>query len=295
MYHAQYRLHDPRNGTVSATSSKKEPNTQHTEITVTSPEFHNIHVNRHKWFLDLNFVGASLTKTSELEIYAAPANGIFYRGIQVYPTKTLHTYNFLRNIDLTEDRVLKDPWTAAYILGITFISSDNKELISSVVQSTEESWESRSIPFVSIFWAKPSTTFIETVGELKQAGAFLRKDVVQMYFRHIPPAKISPINLRPVEAAMLERALKALATLNITTHSIIVVESLGENVLGEVKNNQIYIARKAFQMGTKVLAGTILEEWIHTTHNYLDCSRSMQNYLIDLIMTLCEELHGEPI
>lgn len=126
----------------------------------------------------------------------------------------------------------------------------------------------------------------------------LRKDALALYLKNCPTKAIEPTALTRLESAMLSRALAVLPTIGITIDDstpIVVTESLGENVLGKAQDNTIYIARTAFHMGTKILAGTIMEEWIHLIHKHDDCARSMQNYLINLIMTLAEEIRGEPI
>ena len=71
------------------------------------------------------------------------------------------------------------------------------------------------------------------------------------------------------------------------------VKSLGNEVLGQAKNGNIYISERTFHMGTKMLAGTLFEEFLHLEHHLYDESREMQNYLIDVIMSLGEIANGD--
>jgi hypothetical protein len=48
-------------------------------------------------------------------------------------------------------------------------------------------------------------------------------------------------------------------------------------------------------MGTKMVAGTLMEELIHVEEKIQDCTRTLQNFLVNRIMSLYEETKGEPL
>ena len=73
------------------------------------------------------------------------------------------------------------------------------------------------------------------------------------------------------------------------------VESLGTDVLGLALDETIYLSHRAFTIGTKSVAGTIIEEFIHLKHGYHDCTRNMQNYLLDRMVSLGELATGGPL
>lgn len=138
---------------------------------------------------------------------------------------------------------------------------------------------------------------MQTVAELHdERNQSLRQDVALCYLRNRPAAEVTETVLNTVEQTMLKRALASLASIGVKPDQrLVVTETLGKYVLGEAKEGTIFIAKRAFHAGTKMLAGTIFEEYIHLTQHHSDCSRSMQNFLIDQIMTLIEEIRGEPI
>ncbi|MDP9645853.1 hypothetical protein J2793_001286, partial [Paraburkholderia caledonica] len=47
--------------------------------------------------------------------------------------------------------------------------------------------------------------------------------------------------------------------------------------------------------GTKQLASTLIEEYIHLRHGWKDMTRELQNFLFDKLVSVGEELVGEPL
>ena len=82
---------------------------------------------------------------------------------------------------------------------------------------------------------------------------------------------------------------------SISDYPVVVSEFLGEGSLGRAHDNKIYISKRALMMGTKMLAGTLLEEFLHLKHKLGDETRDMQNFLIDSVISLGERLTGEPL
>src|SRR3546814_10982023 len=74
----------------------------------------------------------------------------------------------------------------------------------------------------------------------------------------------------------------------------VIVESMGPGILGMAKGQKIYIARENFNLGTKQLACTLIEEFIHLRHKVPDCSRAMQQNMLNRLVTVGERLTGEP-
>jgi len=103
--------------------------------------------------------------------------------------------------------------------------------------------------------------------------------------------------LSPVNQEMLEKAKTFLKALNITIDDFEIVPSqgMGENMMGRALKGKIYISEMAFQMGTKQVASTLLEEHCHLKLNCEDFSRKMQNWLFDKILSIGEEINGEPL
>jgi hypothetical protein len=66
-------------------------------------------------------------------------------------------------------------------------------------------------------------------------------------------------------------------------------------VLGLSTNNKVFLSKEAFAQGTKIVAGTLYEELLHHETRMADMTRSLQNYLINKIMSMYEENTGEPM
>jgi len=43
------------------------------------------------------------------------------------------------------------------------------------------------------------------------------------------------------------------------------------------------------------VASTLLEEWVHNYHRCADFDRNMQSWLFDKILSIGEEINGEPL
>lgn len=70
------------------------------------------------------------------------------------------------------------------------------------------------------------------------------------------------------------------------------------NILANIElteDNTIHLSRRVFNMGAKMVVGTLLEEYWHLKHGYDDESREFQNFLIDLIVTQQERIRGRRI
>lgn len=282
------------NGAITTERNANE-NSSSSIITVTGTEFAAVHSQRSKWFLELDGTERSLVSDDRVQIFSG-SRGIFYRGIKVSNVETLFTYNITKSLTLTEDRTAKDLYEIIPILDRAIASCEDKTLIRSIACAEQNTWEGKQISF-NYCSSEPSETFMRVVGDLhNRRDSALRNSALQFYLRYVKPTALLPVCLTKLERAMLTRALSALKTINITpTAEIIVTDTLGTDVLGEAKDGKILLSRRAFSMGTKMLAGTIFEEHVHLTEHHYDCSRGMQNYLIDKIMTCAEEIRGEPI
>lgn len=282
------------NGAITTERNASE-NSSSSIITVTGAEFATVHSQRSKWFLELDGTECPLVSDDRVQIFSGP-RGIFYHGIKVSNVETLFTYNITKSLTLTEDRTVKDLYEIIPILDRAIANCEDETLIRSVVCAKQDAWEGKQISFNYCF-SEPSETFMRVVGDLhNRRNSSLRNSALQFYLRYVKPAALLPVCLTKLERAMLTRALSALKSINITpTAEIIVTDTLGADVLGEAKDGKILLSRRAFNMGTKMLAGTIFEEHVHLVEYHYDCSRGMQNYLIDKIMTCVEEIRGEPI
>ena len=266
-----------------------------THIVVVGESFLSIHHNRRDFILQ----GEPTEVYNPVEIYDSPSKGFFYKSIFIggLSKRSLLTYNLLDRITLTEDRTLKDLFDAEWEIVGAIKQSNNAQLIKKIVTAGEEFYESE-LHFTHNA-GKPSDTFLEVVTRLAEEEHPNLSDsaeaVAKQYVEEDSP---TIIELTKVQEIQLERARSFSETLGLFTDEefpIVVVETLGKNVLGRAKKGKIFLAREVFEMGTKMVAITLIEEYIHLKHGHGDMTRGMQNLLFNKIVSLGEELIGEPL
>ena len=107
------------------------------------------------------------------------------------------------------------------------------------------------------------------------------------------------IVITAVQKMSMDRALDFCARIGFQirdAYPIKVVESLGEGVLGLAVNETIYIAERVFHLGgAKQLASTLIEEYLHLRHGWKDLTRELQSFLFEKLVSVGEELVGEPL
>lgn len=232
------------------------------------------------------------------EVHHGESNHIYYRGVRVakIDKPSLFTYNITEKIDLTEDRTIKYPWYATEYVWRTIAMCEWDRVITTVVTPPAQYWES------SLFFSGStySETFKTTVLKLAKSFANNLNASAKKLVHAGSLADLlagESVKLNKLDKARVEKATHFLETLGyaISEYPIQVSEFLGDSVLGAAQNGTIYISRRALMMGTKMLAGTVLEEYLHLKHKLEDESRGMQNFLIDALMSFGEQITGEPL
>lgn len=260
---------------------------EHTIITV---EGHGID----QAFADMSLIFCDspiLASTDKVEVRAGRSDRFFYHGVRVckLPTSSLFTYNFLAKEDLTEDRTLK---YEGYVYGVfaKYLTQINDESILQRVLTAPEGTFEYNLDFDG---ATPGQSFINVLKE-HYGDAFLNKSARKLA-RTMSLFDEPEIVLDAVQAKMLERAIAFLTIIgfNVQQYPIKVVRLHG--AMGQAKEGKIFIDPVAFRMGTKQLAGTLFEEWFHLTEGCHDNTRTMQNFLVDTVMSMGEKIIGEPI
>lgn len=226
-------------------------------------------------------------------------NRIFYRGVHAGMAEraTLYTYNLLVKSDLTEDRTLKysngslDSHAARALLLCT-----DKEILRTCLSARKDDYE-RHFTFATYWEASPE--FYAVIDEL-HANKILMNNESLWNFLYKNGAKKDVSDYTPTdeEQATLARAIAFCKRMGytITDYPIVLVEHLGDGILGIAKERKIWISRKNFAMGgCKMLAATLIEEFIHLRFGYEDFSRGFQNHILEQMVTLGEQLLGETL
>ena len=103
-----------------------------------------------------------------LEYFPRPSEHVYYRGMRVMdlPKPALMTYNFLKRIDLTEDRTAMYPYSLESDIRSYIAGSDEPILIDAVITANKGVYEAR-VDFDDSYSA-PSETFTKRVHKLQK-------------------------------------------------------------------------------------------------------------------------------
>jgi hypothetical protein len=228
-----------------------------------------------------------------LEIYPGTSKKIYYQGLKVFETEKpgKYTYNLTGNVTLTEDRTLASWWMVSRGI-IRGLSLAREDILQTVLLAGKDCWEWEADWDVHFGFVPEA--FREKVGNLAQIQRFkLPESVIQCFLpKEIPPEA----ELTAVQIASICRAKTFCEKIgHKITEPVVVVKSLGSGTLGSVMDGKIVLSLEVINMGTAMIAGTLLEEHFHAVTGMSDCTREFQNYLINAIVALGQEMTGEPL
>lgn len=269
-----------------------------TKIIVVGEQFESVFAGRNQYILeDMPWVMAD----SLMEVRNYPNNHFFYRGVRVMqmPCKSIYTYNTNQALDLTEDRTVKYQWEPMQRISLAVLHSTDKSLIRTIVGAKDDTLEGK-LDFHG-YSTKPSDEFLAIVGDMMCDKLTNVNSTAMCVWKEATSKEIEPreIEMTKVQAMSMERALDFCAKIGFEirdAYPIKVVESLGSGTLGLAHNETIYIAERTFQLGgTKQLASTLIEEYLHLRHGWKDMTRELQSFLFEKLVSLGEEMLGEPL
>ncbi len=265
-----------------------------TRVVISGPKIIALHEGSHRYFI----AGEPTHRLKCVEVHARATDSLFYRGIKVadLPTPSMHLYNVTEDLELTEDRTAKSVHMALYAIARSILACDDPDLIRGVVSAHKDYLEHT----LDLDWngVKPGRTFMEVVGALvRDRSLSINQSARAAYEKHarnvIQPDEVV---LTPVERKMLDRASAFCGEMGFPiSYPVLVVESLGPGYLGLARDGKIYIAHRVFMQGTKQVASTLIEEYVHLKHSLRDCTRELQTFLFDRVVSLGEELRGDPL
>ena len=278
-----------------------EPTTDKTLVCVTGEEFAQVHDNRYQFLIDPNREKLGRVQQG-LQVYRGKAGGYFYKGVVVHmPERLIYAFGYeLTNYcELSEDRVAMYPmYDHKRFVTHWLQNCTNKELLREVLTCDESFYKEGAFDYDAQL-IDPSDAFRAVVEKLvSEKISKVNQSAIKAVERY-NKARLSPkpVELSIIEQKQLDKAIgfcKALGFM-VDEFPITVVESLGTGTLGIAKNQQTFLAREVFDQGTKRVAGTLIEEWVHIRHSLYDCTREMQNFLLDRMVGLGERVRGEPL
>ncbi|MET3232222.1 UNVERIFIED_ORG: hypothetical protein ABIC54_004427 [Burkholderia sp. 1263] len=237
----------------------------------------------------------------DIEIRRRPGSTFYYRGVRVqdFSKEGLYTYNDNSHIELTEDRTVKNQWEPAYRIARGLLKASDEMMLREVITASDNTLEG-GLDFHG--WGiPPSATFLKVVGDCMADRMLKVNRTAMKVWKEATSKEFSPreIALTRVQQMSVDRALDFCERIGFQirgAYPIKFVESLGEGGLGLAQDETIFIAERVIHMGgTKQLASTLIEEYIHLRHGWKDMTRELQTFLFDKLVSVGEELVGAPL
>ena len=283
------------NGEAFMTATKPEPEAGMTTIVVHGEAFFDVWAERSKYILS----STPLEVREGVEIHPGMSDVVFYRGMRAYrlDQPSAFTYNITRKCDLTEDRTIKHWWDISTAIRSGLTHSENESIIRTAVTAAKGTFEAA----LDFGGSAPEKPFLKVVAELtREFNGDLNdtaRRAAQVWNMDQLHETTAAMKLNEVDQARLDKACDFCEGMgfNVREYPIIISEYLGDEVLGRAHDGRIYISKRTLMMGTKMLVGTLMEEFIHLRHKLYDETRTMQNFLIDTIVSLAERVNGEPL
>jgi hypothetical protein len=271
------------------------PKEGHTTIQVCGDAFYKAFEKLDEVFLVNR---APIWKNASLEIYSGTTSKLYYRGIYAgnFPKPMRYTYNVLTPLDLTEDRTIKSQHLWWYAVSKNVLVCTDSELIENIIAFHEKQDYESDADFDWIM--APSEQFLDSAGALGRRGC--NETAWRVWLRSsrgVDIPEFEEVDLTPLNEKRLIKAKQFLKPLGYDdAYEIKIAADLGENVLGTVRNGRtVWLSHRVFDQGTKQVASTLYEEWLHLKHGFADRTYEMQTFLFDKILTLVETINGEPL
>jgi hypothetical protein len=242
--------------------------------------------------------GTPVFETEHVDIHQGRSNHIYYKGVRILDLQrpSMYTYNLKGSIELTEDRTMKSPGLATWYAAKGIATLSDRILLTNTLTASKD-WFENGLDFGCVY---PNEDFVgivqqmartQTPGLNRSAASCARFDSNEL-LDDLPRMAITPVdNLRLKKAISFAKSIG----FAVDEYEIVSIEHLGEGVLGRAANGKIYLSKIVFMQGTKMVAGTLIEEFIHLRHKLEDETRSMQNFLFDSLVSLGEQITGEPL
>lgn len=266
-----------------------------THIRISGEKFIEAHHNRGEALLETT----PLAVMPRLEVHYGCRPHLFYKGVRVAQVEAcLFTYNVLSGMKLTEDRTLTSLYDFKTVIAKSLLTDTNDTQLLKAVLLAEDDYIEHHLDFD---WESvvPSETFLEVVGKLVEDKLVDINQTAVAAWKRVTKKSSVPlaVELTRVQIGTLAKAIAFCHKLGfpVDGYTIRVVEELGHGILGLATEGMILIAERTMHQGTKQLVATLIEEYLHLKHGYEDCSRELQTYLFDRVVSLGEELQGEPL
>ena len=243
-----------------------------------------------------------LGETPQIEVYAGQSTELYYRGIAVFhlDKPSLFTYNIISEQVLTEDRTLSGgTYYPAEYAKRWLTSKASKGLVTTAMLGGEASFEG-NLSFY--FESEASEEFFAGMEQAARQNPVAANQSGLKLLMKLRAAKGEEIEYAPALLTSNEEASLASARAELdewgypsARFRLIVTESCGQDVLGlALKPDRIVLARATLSDPDK-LRGTLLEEIVHLRFGVSDCTRAMQEVLINELVRLGRRISATEI
>ncbi len=253
-----------------------------TVVVVQGKAFEEMHVNREKYFPDFS----KYTDLGHGNVQIADFNTefLFYKGIRVFTpqARPLFGYNVTGGQSLTEDRTLSSTWTYSWAVAKAVGQLKDRGTLGRILLAPSGTFEAQLDGFGAV-----GPDFVTFVRENK-------------HHERMNPAALNAVKsvlgnefydstecvLTPREERIMGKALKLVEKVcSPIKYPICVTEDLPPNkmAIAVFPTSTIWLNRSVIAMGSRRVASTLYEENLHLLHKLADCSREMQNHLLDTL------------
>jgi hypothetical protein len=242
--------------------------------------------------------GTPIYQTEHVDIYQGRSNHVYYKGVRVYdlPNPSMYTYNLKSHVELTEDRTMKHVVLAGWYAAKGIATLSDRGFLERTLTASKE-WFEHRLDFGSVTASDDFTGIVKHMARLQTPGLNQSATNCARFDSNELLDDLPRMAISQVDNLRLKKAINFANSIGfaVDEYEIVVIEHLGEGVLGRAANDKIYLSKIVFMQGTKMVAGTLIEEFIHLRHKLHDETRSMQNFLFDSLVSLGEQLTGEPL
>jgi hypothetical protein len=199
--------------------------------------------------------------------------------------------NLLDDIELTEDRVVRNPAVVGEMLATNIMVHDDLLLAERWVTNKDSSHLATS----HRGYLNADSPVAKLVEKIYQEAPFRLNESWRQfsswYFR--PDHDATRIELTPEQKIKFSRALSFIKKFGFDTDvEWNFVDPKDNEAYGFAMNGKIYICRRAFDMGVSFLAQVMIEEYIHAVKHESDYTREFQNLILEKLVAVAEELYG---
>ena len=294
-YRELYCNVEDESGSTYRAAQSPEPSAGVTRVIVRGEQFLNVHDNHARYFLDT----IPVWECGRGEIHNGPGNGIYFRKVLVAQfgrdQESLYKYNIKTGIELTEDRTAKKGYEVESAVAAMVLTCDSADIIEDIITAPKGLYENK----LDLDWgATPGAVFLDVVRRLSKSRLVeINPSALAVYRSKVGYIEDPEVLIMTsVEKEMLRRAIEFCHGMGVhVENEIVAVERLGSGTLGMAYKGRIYITKEAFRLGTKQVAGTLIEEHLHITTGHGDMTRGMQEHLLNWVVSLGEQLRGEPL